>query len=258
MTFGAKPAWGTLSTVQLAPKAWNATWDTDIAVDNLVTANLNLKMAGARALDVMLVSAKNGAVILADGHDKATWVAHSDAKGTGNNMTIKTGGGDDVVHVTAAGLSSLADYDRTGNGTLYNGSYDGTGSNAHVWFGAGNDTVTTEGGVRLVLNGGSGFATATGSKAGDLFYAGSGGGEFTGGAGKDTFIFERGDGHVVVEDFVSGTDKLKFMGLSKAEISSKMATEDGVSGLLVTYDDDGDSIFLANVTKVAATDMLFG
>ncbi|MDN3564445.1 hypothetical protein QWZ14_08710, partial [Paeniroseomonas aquatica] len=256
-TFGANPAWGNLSTVQLAPKAWDATWDTQIAVDNFVTANLDLRAAGTRDLDVMVVSAQNGVVQLGNGNDTVTWVAQSNAGIAGNNFTIKTGGGDDVVQLTAAGLSSLADYDKTGNGSLYNAGYDGTGSNAHVTLGAGHDTVTTEGGVRLVLNGGAGFATATGGKANDLFYAGSGGGDFTGGAGRDTFIFEKGDGHVTVQDFTAGTDRLKFTGLTKADIYTATATEAGVAGLLVTYDADGDSVFLANVSKINASDMIF-
>ncbi len=256
-TFGAHPAWGSLSTVQLAPKAWDAAWDTDIAVDNFVTANLNLRAAGTRDLDVMVVSAQNGAVQLGNGDDTITWVAHSNAGIAGNNFSIKTGGGDDTVHLTAAGLTALADYDKTGNGSLYNAGYDGTGSNAHVTLGAGHDTVVTEGGVRLVLNGGDGVATATGSKANDLFYAGSGGGDFTGGAGRDTFILDRGDGHVTIQDFTSGADRLKFIGFSKADIHTTAATEGGVAGLLVTYDAEGDSIFLAHVSNIGAADMLF-
>ena len=254
-TFGAMPAWGSLSTVQAAPKTWQASWDTHIAVDNFVTANLDLRSAGNRDLDVMVVSAQNGTVTLGNGDDTITWVVHRSASVSGNNFGIKTGGGDDVVHITAAGLSSLADYDKTGNGSLYNPNYDGTGSNANVTLGAGHDTVTVEGGVRLVLTGGSGFATATGSKANDLFYAGTGGGDFTGGAGKDTFLFERNDGRVTVQDFTSGTDKLKFVGLTKADISTSTVTEAGVSGLLVTY--DSDSVFLVNVSKIAAADMVF-
>jgi hypothetical protein len=35
------------------------------------------------------------------------------------------------------------------------------------------------------------------------------------------------------------------------------ATEGGVGGLLVTYDADGDSVFLAHVSKIAASDMIF-
>ena len=108
-----------------------------------------------------------------------------------------------------------------------------------------------------MLNGGAGFATATGGKANDVFYAGTGGGDFTGGAGRDTFVFERNDGHVTVEDFTSGTDRLKFVGLTKADVHTAAATEAGVAGLLVTYDSAGDSVFLAHVTKIAASDMLF-
>ena len=256
-TFGGTPAWGSLSTVQTAPKTWDASWDTHIAVDNFVTANLDLRAAGVRALDVMMVSAKSGDITLGNGNDLLTWVAHSDAKGSGNTMTIKTGSGDDTVYITAAGLSSLADYDKTDNGSLYNANYDGTGSTAVVKFGAGHDTVSVEGGVRLSVSGGTGFATATGGKANDAFYAGTGGGSFTGGAGKDAFIFDRGDGHITINDFTSGTDQLRFRDLTRADVSTNTVTEAGVSGLLITYDSNGDSVFLRNVSKIATADMVF-
>ncbi|MDN3568529.1 hypothetical protein QWZ14_29480, partial [Paeniroseomonas aquatica] len=58
-------------------------------------------------------------------------------------------------------------------------------------------------------------------------------------------------------DFASGTDRLKFIGLGKADIHTSAATEGGVAGLLVTYDAQGDSVFLAHVSKIAAADMLF-
>ena len=256
-TFGAKPDWGGLTTVQAALRTWDASYDTHIAVDNFVTARLDLHAAGTRALDVMLVSAKGGAVTLGDGNDTVTWVAHSDATGAGNTMTITTGAGNDVVHLTAAGLSSLADYDRSGNGSLYHANYDGTGSKADVYVGAGHDTVTTEGNVSLWLHGSTGFATATGGKANDVFFAGTGGGDFTGGAGRDQFVFDRGDGHVVIEDFTAGADKLKFNGMTKADIHTTATTEGGVAGLLVTYDSAGDSVFLAHATQLVASDMLF-
>ena len=214
--------------------------------------------AGTNALDIMLVSAKRGAVTLGDGNDHVTWVAHSNGAGAASNtMSIKTGAGDDVVHVTAAGISPLADYDRTGNGSLYNGAYDGRYSIADVTFGAGKDSVTVESMVKLVLHAGSGAATAVGGGGNDLFDAGTGTGNFTGGAGKDIFAFNAHDGHAVVQDFTAGTDKLKFTGLTSADIHTKAATEGGVSGLLVTYDTAGDSVFLAHVTKLAAADMMF-
>jgi Ca2+-binding RTX toxin-like protein len=185
-------------------------------------------------------------------------VAHSNASGaSANTMTIKTGAGDDVVKVTAAGISPLADYDRTDNGSLYNGAYDGRYSIANVTFGAGKDSVTVESKVQLILHAGSGAATAVGGGGNDVFNAGSGGGNFTGGAGKDTFVFNARDGHAVIQDFTAGTDKLKFTGLTSADIHTKAATEGGVSGLLVTYDAAGDSVFLAHVTKLAAADMMF-
>ena len=78
-----------------------------------------------------------------------------------------------------------------------------------------------------------------------------------GGAGRDTFILDRGDGHVTIQDFTSGADRLKFIGFSKADIHTTAATEGGVAGLLVTYDAEGDSIFLAHVSNIGAGDMLF-
>ena len=62
---------------------------------------------------------------------------------------------------------------------------------------------------------------------------------------------------MVIEDFTSGADKLRFNGMTKADIHTTAATEGGVAGLLVTYDSAGDSVFLAHVTKVVAFDMLF-
>ena len=104
---------------------------------------------------------------------------------------------------------------------------------------------------------GSGVATAVGGGGNDVFDAGTGSGDFTGGAGKDNFVFNPRDGHAVIQDFTAGADKLKFNGMTKADIHTTAATEGGVSGLLVTYDSAGDSVFLAHVTKLAAADMLF-
>lgn len=257
-TFGATGDWNAMPAAQMAPASWNSSYATHLAFDNFVQVNLDLHAAGNTPLDLMLVSEKRGSVTLGNGNDHVTWVAHSNASGTSaNTMTIKTGAGDDVVHVTSVGSSPLADYDRTGNGSLYNPNYDGRYSTADVTLGSGHDTVTVETKVKLVLHAGSGAATATGGAGDDLFIAGAGTGDFTGGAGKDVFAFNAGDGHAVIQDFASGTDKLQFTGLHASDIHTKAATEGGVSGLLVTYDAAGDSVFLAHVSKLAATDMVF-
>ena len=187
------PPGATLRRRRWRRPAGTATFATQLAFDNFVQTNIDLHAAGTTALDIMLVSAKCGAVTLGDGNDHVTWVAHSDGAGAGNNtMAIKTGAGDDMVQVTAAGISPLADYDRTDNGSLYNATYDGRYSIADVTFGAGKDSVTVESRVRLVLHAGSGAATAVGGGGHDLFDAGTGTGNFTGGAGKDSFVFNAG------------------------------------------------------------------
>jgi beta-glucanase (GH16 family) len=259
-TFRAKLAWNGVKAVQTAPATWNASFATKLAFDNFVQTDIDLHAAGANALDLMLVSAKRGTVILGGGNDHVTWVAHSNGAASSTfstTMKIETGAGNNVVKVTAAGISPLADYDRVDNGSLYNGTYDGRYSIADVTLGNGKDSVTVQSKVQLVLHAGSGTATAVGGAGNDLFNAGAGTGNFKGGLGKDVFAFNVHAGHAVIQDFTAGADKLKFIGLTSADIHTKAATEDGVSGLLVTYDTAGDSVFLAHVIKLAVADMLF-
>ena len=239
------------------PTTWAATNATHLAFDNIEQTNIDLHVAGKTALDLMVVSAKYGALITGEGNDTVTWVAHSDTTAGNNTMVIKTGGGNDTVHVTAAGISPLAQYDLTNNGSLYNATYNGKGSTADVTVGAGTDSVTVDGSVRLVLHAGDGAAKAQGGDVSDTFYAGKGTGDFTGGAGNDWYVLKQGNGHVTVEDFASGKDHLKFLGLHASDVSTKAATEGGVSGLLVTYDTAHDSVFLAHVTKAVASDFVF-
>ena len=257
-TFGSMPAWGSLKAVESIATNWSATHATHLAYDNFVTATLDFNVAGATSLDLMVVSAKNGLIRTGAGNDTITWVAHSNGGAvSANTMVIRTGKGDDTIHVTAAGLTPLADYDRVNNGSQYNGSYDGRLSTAEVTVGEGRDVVTTDGAVRLVLQAGGAHLIADGGSRGDLFRAGAGTAEFTGGGGKDVFEFRAGNGHVVIEDFATGTDKLQFVGLKASGVSTRSAVEDGVSGLLVTYDAAGDSVFLAHVSAITAKDMLF-
>jgi len=257
-TFGSMPNWGSLKAVESIATKWSATHATHLAYDNFVTARLDFNVAGATALDLMVVSAKNGLIRTGAGSDTITWVAHSNGgNASANTMVIRAGNGDDTIHITAAGLTSLADYDKVDNGSLYNARYDGRSSTAEVYVGEGRDVVTTDGAVRLVLQAGGGHVIADGGSRGDLFRAGAGTAEFTGGGGNDIFEFRAGNGHVVIEDFSRGADKLRFIGLNASGVTSRAAVEDGVSGLLVTYDAAGDSVFLAHVGAISAKDMIF-
>ena len=94
----------------MAPTSWNANFATKLAFDNFVQTNIDLHAAGTTALDLMA-----GQREARRGDHSATATTTSpgsrtaDAAGTGNNtMAIKTGAGDDVVNVTAAGISPLA------------------------------------------------------------------------------------------------------------------------------------------------------
>ncbi|RAI59627.1 carbohydrate-binding domain-containing protein [Roseicella frigidaeris] len=255
--FRATAAWGAVDTVKSAPASWAATNNTHLAVDNFKQVQLDLRAAGSTGLDVMAVAAKGGAITTGNGNDLITWVAHSDASGTGNTMLITTGAGNDTVRITAASLSTLDQYDVSNNGSLFNASYNGKYSTADVYTGAGTDIVTTEGSVRLVLHAGAGPVTATGGAASDTFFLGKGTADLTGGLGNDLYVITQGSGHAVIEDFATGADKLRFTGITSGSVTSKVATENGVSGLKVTYDSAGDSVFLAHVTKLAAADMVF-
>lgn len=110
--------------------------------------------------------------------------------------------------------------------------------------------------------GGFAFAKAgapvaeVGTAGGDMFDATEAGGTFTGGGGRDLFVFEAGDGHATITDFASRTDKLVFVDFDKADVATAAATEGGVSGLLVSYGEAG-SVFLAGVENLAVRDMVF-
>ncbi|MFC7692691.1 hypothetical protein ACFQY5_27055 [Paeniroseomonas aquatica] len=260
-TYSAIPSWGKVVGATLKPAVWDAGYATKLAFDNFVSPTVSLANGGSD-FDLMLVSTKRGSVSLGNGDDHVTWVAHSDRPSTSaapssNTMTIKTGGGDDVVKITAAGLSSLADADKMNNGRLYDPTYDGKYSTANVTFGSGHDSVTVDGKTALVLHAGAGQATARGGAGNDVLHAGSGSGDFAGGDGADTFIFGNSNGHVTIQDFASGIDHLQFPSLAKPSIHMTVATESGVAGLLVTYDAVGHSVFLAHASKLGATDILF-
>jgi hypothetical protein len=83
------------------------------------------------------------------------------------------------------------------------------------------------------------------------------GATYVGTASKDSFAIREGHGHVVIDNFTSGIDKLQFTGFARSDLRTAAATENGVSGLRISFDGESDTVFLAQVGKVAASDMLF-
>ncbi len=101
--------------------------------------------------------------------------------------------------------------------------------------------------------------SVSGTAGNDLFDADAAGAIYTGGAGRDVYVLDAGDGPVAVTDFASGTDKLVFVDVEAADVSTAAATEDGVAGLLVTYGgEDGGTVFLQGVSALADKDLAFG
>ena len=139
-----------------------------------------------------------------------------------------------------------------------------TDRNLHVDGATYNGAAVTGAAATFKTAGAKGFAFAeaappvvqAGTAAADLFDATGAGGVFTGGGGRDLFVFEAGDGPVTVTDFASRTDKLVFIDLEPEDVGTAAADQDGTAGLLVSYGDAG-AVFLAGVTGLAAKDMVF-
>ncbi len=130
---------------------------------------------------------------------------------------------------------------------------------------AGRKLVGTAGGEALVggagddtLRGLAGNDTLSGGGGADLLRGGAGNDVLAGGEGADRFVLPVGGGHDTVLDLRGGLDRLAFgAGITATGVRQQAAAQDGVGGLLVTYDAAGDSVFLAGTTNLAAADMVF-
>ena len=144
--------------VMSAPQAWDPAYATRQLYANFAGVELDFGAAGATGLAVVAAGAQRGNIKTAEGNDWVTWVAHSSPNaGTGNVMTIITGGGNDGVAVAPVSRSSVDQ--PFGWGAEWRGDYDGRSSVARVDLGTGDDTATLLAGSSVV-NGGAGADTA--------------------------------------------------------------------------------------------------
>ncbi len=148
--------WGALGTVATHPTAWDPGFAGRLVYANFEQAGIDLRAAGANPLDVVVEGARGGDIATGSGGDKVTWVAHTDAAGPGNTMTIVTGDGNDLVTVTAPALSSLDE--PFSWGARWHGDYAGQASTALIATGAGDDRIVLLAGGATV-DGGAGFDT---------------------------------------------------------------------------------------------------
>jgi Ca2+-binding RTX toxin-like protein len=106
------------------------------------------------------------------------------------------------------------------------------------------------------LSGGGGADDLQGFDGDDWLRGGTGDDGMTGGAGADTFVFARGDGKDWVEDFQPGTDKVRLVGISAAEVSQAVETRWSYPGVALRY--GADEVFLAGPrAPLAAGDIIY-
>lgn len=114
---------------------------------------------------------------------------------------------------------------------------------------AGNDTLRGGKGADT-LKGGNGDDRLFGGQGKDVLSGGTGDDKMTGGRGADVFVFSASqrDGqadHDIITDYQAGTDHLSLQGRSV----TRHAVED--TGLTLTLDGDGDTIFLRGLTDIS-------
>jgi Ca2+-binding RTX toxin-like protein len=133
----------------------------------------------------------------------------------------------------------------------------GTGGADNLVGGAGDDQLSGNGG-NDVLVGGAGRDTIWGGGGADTITGGLDADRLSGGSGADRFVFQAGDGRDVITDFASGTDKLRMLGLTAADVAWSAKSWAGVgSGIEVAYNGGADAVLLLNVTKVVSSDFIF-
>lgn len=113
------------------------------------------------------------------------------------------------------------------NGTERGDRLNGTAGNDGIYANGGDDRIS-------------------GGPGDDIIYNGH---------GRDRDIFSRGDGHDVIGDFWSGTDKLELRGFSRGEVSWPGETHDGSAGTMV-HAGAGDTVWMPN-TSLVSGDVVF-
>jgi Ca2+-binding RTX toxin-like protein len=121
----------------------------------------------------------------------------------------------------------------------------GTGGSNALFGGGGNDSIVGFTGNNW-LEGGSGNDTISSGNAGDWM---------VGGGGSNVFVLHANNGHDVITDFVTGSDKLSFVNQAASQVSWHTGSQFGLTGIEV---DHGSTwVFLKGVATLNATDFLF-
>ncbi|MBB5695141.1 VCBS domain-containing protein [Muricoccus pecuniae] len=226
----------------------------------LGTVNLKVLSTTVEADDVKLSGSYAASWIDAGNADDMVTVVDSTGSpqrdwlvGGTHNDKLRGGAGDDSLDGGTHDdtLYGEADNDTllggTGNDTLWGGtgadSLDG-GNNDDTLYGEADNDTLVGGENNDTLWGGSGADFLSGGNNEDRLAGGVGDDRLNGGKGDDVFVFSKGDGRDVIEDFrVAGTDKLD---LDTALVTLTKTSFEGVVSTRITAQGwaAGDEIIL--------------
>lgn len=177
------------------------------------------------------------------------------AVGTGQDTTIRAGGGDNDIIITdnnnhlvnLGGGNDFLQNTGTGSVTVNAGSGDDS-----VVGGSGNDTIKGQAG-NDALQGRAGNDIIQGGGGNDTIIGGQGNDQLSGGGGKDVFIFgNENTGADTITDFKKG-DVLQIVDRNGGGVTTEGANADVTvsqqgSDTLLTFQ-DGSTILLKNVNS---------
>ncbi|MEN6374581.1 MAG: calcium-binding protein [Smithella sp.] len=162
--------------------------------------------------------------------------------GDGNNV-ITSGAGDDVI---SSGAGNDQIWGGTGRDEIYSGAGDDQlydeGGDSIIYGGEGNDWLQTTDG-NAYLDGGAGDDTLLGGTGNDTIYGGTESDYLQGNSGNDTYIFSRGDGSDIIQnyadDYWTSIDTLQF----GADINDVTVTKEN-NDLRIGINETTDSILI--------------
>lgn len=146
-------------------------------------------------------------------------------------------------------LAGSADEFRGRSGTLAGALFGGDGNDS-LASGLGDDIVQGDSGSDF-LRGNRGDDTLYGGQGGDVLRGDDGDDRLFGGGGSDDFVFTRGSGDDIVEDFANGQDQIDLSALRIASFAALSSSAvDRAGGMLIDLTSSGGTtIFIAGFTK---------